>query len=62
MTRSRIVRSIARVFDRLLGPASSTRRDDTKRAGGPISTDPRQASRRAEGSTAWTRIGGGGAV
>ncbi|MDJ1114899.1 hypothetical protein [Microbacterium dauci] len=60
MTRSRMIRSISAFFDRVLGPATSSRRDDTQRAGGPASVDRIQASRRAEGSTAWTRIGGGG--
>lgn len=33
--------------------------DDTLRAGTPALTSPAEASRRAEGKAAWTRIGGG---
>ncbi|PJJ72492.1 hypothetical protein CLV46_2064 [Diaminobutyricimonas aerilata] len=35
-------------------------RDDTTRAGAESHLDSRRATRRAEGATAWTRIGGGG--
>ncbi|MFF0910325.1 hypothetical protein ACFWZW_06515 [Microbacterium enclense] len=34
-------------------------RDDTLRAGGSAGPTPAQASRRAEGKAAWTRLGGG---
>ncbi|MBM3715921.1 MAG: hypothetical protein FJW64_09355 [Actinobacteria bacterium] len=38
---------------------TSPMRDDTLRAGGSAGPTPAQASRRAEGKAAWTRIGGG---
>lgn len=37
-----------------------TTRDDLRRAGDDAQVTPYEASRRAEGRAAWTRIGGGG--